>query len=302
MFKTILLTGANGLLGQKLVNRLSRRESITLIATSKGANRNPGYEGYIYESLDINDAEKWEELYEKYEPDEIIHTAAMTNVDQCESEREECWKQNVEALDLITNLCLKYGTRLIHVSTDFIFDGEAGPYNERAEGHPLSYYGQSKLKGEEIILESGINAAIVRAILIYGMVPHMSRSNIVLWAKGALEKQQPIKVVNDQFRSPTLAEDLADGILLVSMKNKSGIWHISGPEVMSILEIVQQVADFWGLDKSLITETDSSSLAQAAKRPPKTGFIILKAQTELGFKPHTFREGLAILDRQLGDK
>lgn len=302
MFKTILLTGANGLLGQKLVNRLSRRESITLIATGKGANRNPSYEGYIYESLDINDADKWEEIYEKYEPDEIIHTAAMTNVDQCESEREECWKQNVDAVQLITSLCLKHGTRLIHVSTDFIFDGEAGPYNEKAGGNPLSYYGQSKLKGEEIILGSGINAAIVRTVLIYGLVPHMSRSNIVLWAKGALEKNQPIKVVNDQWRSPTLAEDLADGILLVSMKNKSGIWHISGPEVMSVLQIVEAVADFWGLDKSLITETDSSSLAQAAKRPPRTGFIILKAQTELGFKPHTFREGLAIVDRQLGDK
>jgi dTDP-4-dehydrorhamnose reductase len=299
MNKTILVTGSNGLLGQKIVNRLARRESIVCVATSKGPNRNPIFEGYLYEPLDINDPDRWEELYEKYSPDEIINTAAMTNVDQCEKEREACWAMNVEAVELMTNLCKKYGTKLIHVSTDFIFDGEDGPYDERAEAKPLSYYGQSKLRAEELIMEAGIPFAIVRTVLLYGIVPHMSRSNIVLWAKEALEKGQVIKVVNDQFRSPTLAEDLADGILLVSMKNKYGLYHISGPEVMSVLDIVREVADFWGLDKSLIQETDSTTLAQAAKRPPKTGFIILKAQTELGYKPHTLRQGLAILSRQL---
>ncbi|MEM7040306.1 MAG: sugar nucleotide-binding protein, partial [Bacteroidota bacterium] len=186
-----------------------------------------------------------------------------------------------------------------HVSTDFIFDGEDGPYAEKTKPNPLSYYGLCKLKGEQAVIEAGIPFAIVRTILVYGLVSDMSRSNIVLWAKGALERGEAINVVNDQWRSPTLNEDLADGIILVAMKEKTGIYHISGPETMSIVEIVRAIAEHWGLDQNLITEISSKTLNQRAARPPKTGFIILKAQTELGYKPHTFREGLAIVEKRL---
>ncbi|HEX2900620.1 MAG TPA: NAD(P)-dependent oxidoreductase [Bacteroidia bacterium] len=297
--KTILVTGANGLLGQKLVQKLSRRDAVHLVATSVGPNRNPLDEGYVYESMDITQPDQVREMFVKYEPTEIINTAAMTNVDQCEKEQEACWELNVKAVETQIALCKEFETRMVHISTDFIFDGTAGPYTEKATPNPLSWYGKSKLEAENIVISSGVPYAIARTMLVFGVVQDMSRSNIVLWAKKSLEEGKPITVVNDQWRCPTLAEDLAEGVVLMTMKDKNGIYNISGPDMYSIHDLVQLVADHWKLDKSLITPIDSSTLNQAAKRPAKTGFIILKAQTELGFRPRTFRESLAIVDRQL---
>jgi dTDP-4-dehydrorhamnose reductase len=135
--------------------------------------------------------------------------------------------------------------------------------------------------------------------LVFGVVDNMSRSNVVLWAKSALEKGAPIKVVDDQFRMPTLAEDLADGCLLAAAQKAQGIFNISGPDYMSILELVNRVADFFHLDKSIVQRSDSSSLNQPAKRPPRTGFDLSKSRRVLGYNPHSFEEGLAILQQQL---
>ena len=123
--------------------------------------------------------------------------------------------------------------------------------------------------------------------------------HIVLWAKDALTKGQKINVVDDQFRSPTLAEDLADGCILIADKGATGIYHLSGQETMSILELVYTVADYFKLDRSLITPSKSDTLNQAAKRPPYTGFIIDKAKHDLGYNPHSFVAGLELLDEQL---
>jgi dTDP-4-dehydrorhamnose reductase len=222
-------------------------------------------------------------------------------VDQCEKDRDQCWLLNTTAVGYIVDLCKEFNTRLIHISTDFIFDGEAGPYTEKATPNPLSWYGKSKLEAENIIMTSGIPYSIARTMLVLGVVPDMSRSNLVLWAKGALEKGQKINVVNDQYRCPTLAEDLAEGVVLMTMKDKNGIYNISGPDMHSIYELVEMVADHWKLDKSLINAVSSSTLNQPAKRPPKTGFIILKAQSEIGYRPHTFKESLGVIDKQLQD-
>lgn len=299
--KTILITGANGLLGQKLVQKLSRRDAVHLIATGTGPNRNSLDEGYVYEQMDITKPEQVREIFVKYEPTEIINTAAMTNVDQCEKEQEACWALNTTAVETQVALCKEFETRMVHISTDFIFDGEAGPYTEKATPNPLSWYGKSKLEAEKIIVNSGVPYSIARTMLVFGVVADMSRSNFVLWAKKSLEEGKPINVVNDQWRCPTLAEDLAEGVVLMTMKDKQGIYNISGPDMHSIYDMVQLVADHWKLDKSLITAVDSASLNQPAKRPPKTGFIILKAQTELGYRPRTFREALSMVDKQLNE-
>lgn len=299
--KTILVTGANGLLGQKLIDKLANRTAVQLVATGLGPNRNPREEGYVYEPLDILDEERMRDLFEVYQPTELINCAAMTHVDRCEEDPETCWNLNVKSLELMVKVCRDFGTKIIHLSTDFIFDGENGPYSEKDKPNPLSHYGRSKLEGERIVLESGLPYAIARTMLVYGLVADMSRSNVVLWAKNALEAKQEINVVNDQFRCPTLAEDLADGVILISMRERTGIYHLSGPELLSIVEMVRQVADHWKLDKELIKEVSSDTLAQSAKRPPKTGFVILKAQTELGYKPRSFRDGLSVIERQLSE-
>lgn len=301
--KKIVVTGSNGLLGQKLVYALKERRDVQLIATSTGANRIVDTKGYIYETLDITNKSEVNAIVKKYSPDVIINTAAMTNVDTCESKREECWALNVTAVQHLVDAIERENankTQLIHLSTDFIFDGDKGSeYVETDTPNPQSYYALSKNESEKIVMQSKIKWAIARTIIVYGIVDNMSRSNIVLWAKDSLTKGQKINVVDDQFRAPTLAEDLAAGCILIADKNATGIYHLSGPETMSVLDLVYRVADFWKLNKSLITQIKSTTLNQAARRPPYTGFVIDKAKRELGYNPHSFEDGLAILDNQL---
>jgi len=297
--KTILVTGSNGLLGQKITSQFLGGKQFKLVATSKGVNRFPDHDGYIYAEMDILDAENVKAVVGLYKPDAIIHTAALTNVDTCEAEQELAYQLNVEAVKTLVDICEAYNIQLVHLSTDFIFDGANGPYDELAAPNPLSYYGKTKLLAEEIIKNSTCRWAILRTIIVYGIVRDLSRSNIVLWAKNALEKGEPINVVDDQWRTPTLAEDLADCCLLAVEKNAYGVYNASGKDMMRIVELVYRVADFWGLDKSPITEISSASLNQTAKRPLRTGFILDKAMTELGYNPHSFEEGLELLDEQL---
>lgn len=300
--KKIIVTGSNGLLGQKLIYALKERKDVQLIATSVGPNRILDKNGYSYESLDITNKADVVSIVKKYSPDVIINTAAMTNVDACEGKKEECWALNVTAVQYLVDAIEQESTKtqLIHLSTDFIFDGDKGSeYVETDTPNPQSYYALSKNESEKIVQNSKIKWAIARTIIVYGIVDNMSRSNIVLWAKDALTKGQKINVVDDQFRSPTLAEDLAAGCILIADRGATGIYHLSGPETMSILELVYKVANFWKLDKSLVTPTKSVTLNQAARRPPYTGFVIEKAKRELDYKPHSFEEGLVILDKQL---
>lgn len=297
--KKILITGSNGLLGQKLVHKLKNHSIFQLIATSIGENRIKDKNGYVYESMNIANRTEVLLLIEKHQPEVIINTAAMTNVDACEENQEKCWELNVTAVKYLIEAAQISNSHLIHLSTDFVFDGEAGPYKETDQPNPLSYYGKSKLASEKLLEESKIKWSIVRTIIVYGIVEDMSRSNIVLWAKAALEKKQKLTIVNDQFRSPTLAEDLADACILIAEKEKKGIFHISGKDFMSIVELVKRVAKHYKLDDSLIEEISSKSLNQAAKRPPKTGFILDKAYRELNYQPHSFEEGMQLLDQQL---
>jgi dTDP-4-dehydrorhamnose reductase len=301
MKRTILVTGSNGLLGQKLIGLLANRSDIQTIATSKGSNRLSDTKGYTYVPLDITNSAEVESVLRKYKPDTVINTAAMTNVDACESKKEDCWALNVDAVGNIVRSLEMYlpKTHLIHLSTDFVFDGDDGPYAEDAKPNPLSYYALSKVDSEKLLQSSSLHWAIARTIIVYGIAESMSRTNIVLWAKDSLNKGQKINVVDDQFRSPTLAEDLAAGCIAIADKGAQGIYHLSGPDIMSILDLVYTVADFWKLDKSHVTPIKSHTLNQAAKRPPHTGFIISKARKELGYAPHSFVEGLKILDAQL---
>jgi dTDP-4-dehydrorhamnose reductase len=223
----------------------------------------------------------------------------MTQVDQCETEQDKCWLNNVTAVENLVHACEQTKTHLVQVSTDFIFDGTNGPLDETAKPNPISFYGKSKLAAEVAIQKSNTDWAILRTVLVYGVTNDMSRSNIVLWVKKSLEEGKTINVVNDQWRTPTLAEDLAQGCYLAATKKMKGIYNISGDEMMTPYDIAIKTADFFGLDKSLIKQTDSTQFKQPAARPPKTGFIIDKAKRELGYQPHRFIDGLEVLNAQL---
>ena len=297
--KQILITGANGLLGQKLVYKMKGMHQVHCIATSKGINRLLSQEGYEYYAADVIDYDRINEVIRESKPDYIINTAAMTNVDACEEDKETCKRINTDAVKNLANICDELNIHLIHLSTDFIFDGKEGPYDENAVPNPLSYYGLCKWEAEKIVQQMQAPWTIIRTVLVYGIVDNMSRSNIVLWVKKSLEEGKNINLVNDQWRTPTLAEDLAEGCLLVALKNATGFYNISGKDFMSIFDMACKVAEHYGLDKKFIHATDSESLGQPAKRPPRTGFIIDKAVKELGYEPMSFEESLTIIDKQI---
>ncbi|MBN8577458.1 MAG: SDR family oxidoreductase [Cytophagales bacterium] len=294
----VLVTGANGLLGNKLMHLLAQHPHIRATAT---ARKQPAAmpKEIEFEQMDITNRANVLDVIARVKPEVVIHAAAMTQVDQCETERALCWNTNVHAVESICSACQNVNAHLIHVSTDFIFDGTYGPLDETAIPNPVNYYGESKLAGEKLIQQSKIDWAILRTVLVYGVTPDMSRSNIVLWVKKSLEEGKSINVVNDQWRTPTLAEDLAQGCYLAAIHKAKGIYHIAGSEMMTPFEIAVQTADFFKLDATLIRPADSTTFTQPARRPPKTGFIIAKAQHELGYHPHSFTEGLALLAEQL---
>ncbi|HEY0679548.1 MAG TPA: NAD(P)-dependent oxidoreductase [Chitinophagaceae bacterium] len=289
----ILITGANGLLGQQLTKQLLEKRH-NVIATSKGPSRLPFLEqdGYTYQELDITDGTKVNAVVTQSKPDLIIHAAAMTQVDACEEHKVECWNVNVTATRFLVDAAREINAGFIFVSTDFVFDGLHGPYEEGAEPNPVNYYGSSKWGAEKAVMESGLNWSIIRTVLVTGNSLSDTRQNIITWVKNKLEKGERIKMVDDQYRTPTFVEDLATGIVLIVEKKAQGIYHLSGKDSFTPYQIAIETARLLKLDESLIEKTDSSTLSQVAMRPPKTGFIINKAIKELGFQPHSFSESL----------
>lgn len=291
----ILITGSNGLLGQKIV-KICLKRGTEFLATSNGKNRNQDCPENKYQELDITNQTQIQEVFTSYKPTHIIHTAALTNVDYCELNTEECQEVNVNATRKLWEEAQKINAHFELLSTDFIFDGLKGNYKETDEPSAVSVYGQSKVDAEQVLIHSqNDNWSIARTIIVYGTANNLSRTNIVLWSIDALTKGDPMKIINDQFRMPTWADDLAWGCLEICNRNKKGIFHLCGPELMAVNEIVFRIAKH--LDKSIdnVEIISSSTLNQPAKRPPRTGFDLTKSKAELGYNPKTLEETISIL-------
>jgi len=256
-----------------------------------------------YMQLDMIDADAVTRVFDDFAPDVVINCAAMTQVDECESKREECWKINALAVETLAKCCLPRGTRLLQVSTDFVFDGEAGPYKESVRPNPLSYYGRSKLAGENYARGAGMNQwSIVRTVLVYGVGEKLQRSNFVWWLKENLEAGKSVRIVTDHWRTPTYAPDLAQGIEKIVRYRKHGVYHVSGRAYYSVYEFARVIAETLDLDASLIIPTDSTTFKQAAPRPSKSGFIILKAESELGYTPHTTQQAILEMVKEVEEQ
>ena len=295
----ILITGSNGLLGQKILHKLRVDKNIDLVATSKGDNRVSITNGYKYVSLDITSKDMVNTVIDNDNPDVVINTAAMTHVDLCEDEKEKCDLINVSAVSYLADACQKHNAHLIQISTDFIFDGQDGPYTELDKPNPLSYYGLSKLRSEQLLENHNVNWTVLRTIIVFGVAENLSKSNIVLWAKDMLEKGQEMNIIDDQFRAPTLAEDLADACILAAKKKVLGIFNASGKDIMSIFEMVERIGKFYGYSIDNMNRISTDTLNQKALRPPRTGFVLDKAINGLGYQPHSFEECLNIIKKQL---
>jgi len=289
------------MLGQKLVQLLSADPKIQVIATSRSTDKLPsrGHDSYRFARLDVTDRENVIDIIGDYQPDTIIHTAAMTHVDECEQNQEACHIANVTAVANLIEACETFQVHLIQLSTDFIFNGSDGPLTEEASADPVNYYGKTKWEAEQLLQQSHCDYTIVRTVLVYGAGYDPNQSNIVLWVINKLKNKEEIHVVNDQWRTPTLAEDLAAGCSLIAKKRALGVYNISGRELMTPYHIAETVAREFNLDNSLIHETDSNTFTQPAKRPLKTGFNIDKAIKNLGYSPHSFKEGLQLIKKQL---
>ena len=293
----VLVTGSNGLLGQHLTSLLLKQDAV-LLATSFGPNRIVEVEN-CFKSLDISNYQDTLKTINSFKPDLVINTAAATNVDECEHEKGKCDDINHKGVkNLISAFTeLKIEPYLIHLSTDFIFDGNKKVYKENDQPKPISVYGLSKWLGEEAILKSGYeNYVIVRTSLVYGVGKALNKGNIFLWAMEKLRNGESLTIVDDQFRSPTYVNDLAKACLKLTEKKYKGILNIAGPETRSMHEYIIKTAEYVGVDPNKVTPISSQTLAQVAKRPPCSGLDINLAEKEIDYNPTPFKISLAEMD------
>lgn len=294
--KKVLITGANGLLGQKLVQTLQGKFQI--LATGNEDHFYPDKNEVPYKILDITDYARCKAFIRDMKPDIIVNAASYTNVDGCESEKEACWDVNVKGVENLAKAAKGLMSLLIHVSTDFIFDGENGPYSEGDRPNPLGYYGKSKLASENVCRISGIPFAIVRTSVLYGLGVDV-KQNFFAWIHDSLKNGNKINIVTDQFNTPTLVDDLAKGILWIMQKSAYNVYNISGGDYVNRFDYANLLAEVFGFEKNLIKPITTNSLKQRARRPMKGGLIIDKARKELDFRPQSLLDSFLYLKESM---
>ncbi|MCB2205969.1 NAD(P)-dependent oxidoreductase [bacterium] len=294
----ILITGAHGLLGQKLALMFGRETDDELLLTDLAPKTFFLHDRFDYQQLDITRLGDVKSLVSSFRPDVIINTAAMTNVDGCEEDRRGSWQLNVDG---VKNLLIPArridGCRLVQLSSDYVFDGRHAPYSESSRPQPVSYYGRSKLAAENAVKSSPVEGVIVRTQVLYG-TGYETRPNFVTWVLSQFEKGLPFRVVDDQRGNPTLADDLAFGILKLIEKRCQGVYHVSGPESIDRFSFAQKIADIFSFDRSLVSPTTSQEIGQPANRPPDSTFITLKFESECDFRLSDVQLGLTRLQQQ----
>ena len=291
--KNILIIGANGFTGRRILNDLSAKPIYNVTGCSLRDDICPG-KGYRFVRTDIRDTDAVQRLFNESQPDIVINTSALSVPDYCETHHAEAEATNVTAVETISHACEQYGSRFIHLSTDFVFDGKSNQlYKEEDEASPVNYYGVTKLKAEKVVADCCSNYAIVRVVVVYGKALTGQHGNILQLVANRLRKGETIRVVSDQWRTPTFVGDISEGVEKLMFHSSNGIYHICGNECLTIAEIAYRVADFLKLDRSLIEPVTTEEMQEATPRPRFSGLSIEKAKTELGYNPHTLEEGMA---------
>ncbi|MGZ5287007.1 MAG: SDR family oxidoreductase [Flavisolibacter sp.] len=289
--ETVLVTGANGFVAHYLV-QLLLQQNYRVIATGRGPCRLPfTHNHFQYECMDFTDKEEVELVLDKYLPDVIIHCGAMSAPDACDQDRETAHLVNVTGTENLLQKASQISSFFVYLSTDFVFDGHTGMYSEEDPTGPVNYYGHTKLMGEYSVKKYLHDWAIIRTVLVYGK-PLLNRQNLVTNTANALQLKKPLKIFDDQVRTPTYVEDLAGALVTLVEKKCRGIYHVSGDDVLTPYQMAIQTAKFLSLDASLITRVEAHEWEQPAARPLKTGFNISKARKDLDYNPISFEEGL----------
>src|SRR3989304_5304607 len=296
--KRVLICGSNGLLGQRLALMLGGRTEYEVLNTSHHRSFVFDDRLFDYSQLDLTRKSDVKSLISSFQPDVIMNAAALTNVDWCEDHREEAWNVNVVGVENLVEAARKVDARVIHVSTDYVFDGKTGNYSEDDKPNPVNYYGKTKLAGENAIRIADIDHAILRTIVVYGQGINVKK-NFALWVIESLRAGQSIRCVTDQIGNPTYVADLALAIIKIAELGKSGIFHVCGREEVSRYEFAVKIAEGFGFDPGIIEPIRTNQFVQRAVRPLHTSFVTLKAETEFGFKPMNILQGIDQLRHEL---
>ncbi len=286
----LLITGANGFLAQHLCIFFNEN-GFEVHGTYRNQTVLQQHPTIIYHYLELTDVSSVDMLICKLEPTIIVHAAAMSKPDECNNNQEACIKNNVEVTKYLVDASQKVNAHFIYLSTDFIF-GENGPHSELDQPDPLNFYGTSKLMAEKLVKSTLTKYTIVRPVFIYGPTREGMRSGFIQWVAQQLIAGLPIKVVNDQFRTPTYAEDICKGIAQIIALQKTGDFHLAGHEIYTPYQMAIKVAELLGLDESLIEAVTSANFPEPVRRAKRSGLKIDKAIKELNYKPLSFEEGV----------
>ena len=282
----ILVTGATGFLGRTLLSLAGEAEWM-------GCGRQPAAEGIPYRQVDLDNRKAVAALVAELAPDWVINAAAMTDVDGCEKDVRAARQANVDIPENLAVACDAIGAGLVHVSTDYVFDGKCGPYGEGDAANPLSCYGQLKLESEGI-LQKMERALVVRTLWLYGYVPQVG-SNFLTWVLNSLSNGQPLRVFADQWGNPTYIRDLARALVALCSQEARGLFHVGGATFMTRWEMAREIAHFFGIDGALIEPVPTCAVALPAKRPLRSGLRTDALEAALGRRPMSFVEGLQCL-------
>jgi len=290
-----MIVGGAGQLGQKLIEVFKRETDweITSVIRNGIADNRGG------EAFDTSSRQAWKRiiLHERWRPNVIVNAAAMTDVDKCEVQREEAWRTNVQLVEHLTGMARTIDARFVQLSSDYVFDGMNGPYTETARPNPINYYGKTKLAAENICMRSGVEAAIVRTMWLFGYADN-GKQNFVTWLVKQLLTTGIARVVDDEIGNPTLTDDLAYAIVSIIERDLRGIVNLAGPQVMSRFDFARQIAEEYNLDPERVTSIPSAALERAAKRPLQSGLLTFKAQSLMEIKLRSVRESLNIYRTQ----
>ena len=285
----VLVVGCHGRLGQHVLRGLLGKCEVMGLARDEETFID--HPGFGYARAPGTTVEALETVFDNFAPDAVLNAAAYTNVDKAEEERERCWEVNAQLPASLAELCRRHGSWLGHVSTDYVFDGEAGPYATDAPTRALGWYGQTKLEAERRIAQSGARASVVRTLVLFGK-GHGVGKDFFAWALGQLRAKQPITVVTDQVSNACWAQDLTDALVAAMEKESEGLYHAASPEVISRFEMTRMAAELRGLDASLVVPISTAELGQKARRPMRSGLLAERSAQALGVRFRSLVEAL----------
>jgi dTDP-4-dehydrorhamnose reductase len=284
----ITVTGANGLVGSRLCRWLAV-EGHAVTAVARGERRTVG--DFEYLSCDLSDHDSVRRALDSARPEAIVNTASMTEVDACERNPDAAWAANTVAAANVARHARASGSHLIHVSTDYVFDGQEGPYDEDARPNPAGVYARTKWLGEEAVRLLAGDWTIARTAVVYGYPPSQ-RPNFGSWLLGTLRDGKTARLFEDQYVSPSLALNVAEQLAELAVRRLTGIWNVAGAEVVNRMQFGEALADVFGLDRRLLVPSKLADAGMASPRPPRSGLRVDKALATLKARPLGLRASL----------